>query len=406
MLFIEPSFIFCFLPLMLLAYWLLSRSRRSRLMLLALSGGSLLFCGWHEPKFAYALAASILGNYAIALGMVRCSASASRRLLLFVGLGLNLLYLGYFKYAGFACQILSDVSGWRIGWVSVALPLGISFYTFQQIGFLVDSHRAGRVKESLLEYASFVLFFPQLIAGPIVRHDELIPQFRSELRWSLATAQWRPAATIFTLGLCKKLLLADSCALYADQVFALAKSGVDLNLGEAWLGIVSYSHQIYFDFSAYSDMAIGLGLLFGVRLPTNFNSPYKSASIEEFWRRWHMTLSGFLRDYVYIPMGGNRHGELRRHRNTVLTMLLAGLWHGANWTFVLWGGLHGAAIVFCRLWAGTRVRVPRPIGIATTFVFVSLSWAFFRGDTVTTGTHMVKSALLSPACGSRGGAHG
>jgi len=266
------------------------------------------------------------------------------------------------------------------------LPLAISFYTFQQIAFLVDTYRGFVGWVSFLNYAVFVTFFPQLIAGPIVHHKEVMPQFAS--RQNLADFnRLAVALSIFTVGLFKKTVIADGLAPTANLVFAKADAGNLVSSIEAFAGTFAYSFQLYFDFSGYSDMAIGLALLFGIRLPVNFRSPYRADSIIEFWRRWHITLSRFLRDYLYIPLGGNRKGATRRATNMMTTMLLGGLWHGAGWTFVIWGGLHGASLLINQIWAGVilrhpGLRLPKSVAVGLTFVTISFFWIFFRAETV------------------------
>jgi D-alanyl-lipoteichoic acid acyltransferase DltB (MBOAT superfamily) len=267
--------------------------------------------------------------------------------------------------------------------LQILLPLAISFHTFQQIAYLVDTYRGETHHYRFLDYLFFVVFFPQLIAGPIVRHDEIIPQIAQRRTWRPGAVELALGVTIFSFGLFKKVVLADYVAVPADLVFAAA--GDRLGFFEAWLGATAYALQIYFDFSAYSDMAVGLALLAGIRLPLNFFSPYQAGSIIEFWRRWHMTLSRFLLHYVYVPLGGNRLGRGRRYANLMTTMLLGGLWHGAAWTFVLWGGLHGAYLAINHAWRGTRLasvwaqrRAWRVASVALTFLAVCVAWVFFR----------------------------
>jgi alginate O-acetyltransferase complex protein AlgI len=290
---------------------------------------------------------------------------------------------------------------------NIILPLGISFFTFQQIAYLVDVMRGAKVERDFVSYTLFVSFFPHLIAGPLVHHAEMIPQFKRAGSTRNAGMAARGVA-IFVAGLFKKVVIADNLAQFVSPVFAHVDGGGSVAAGWAWLATLGYTLQIYFDFSGYSDMALGLGLLFGIRLPVNFRSPYRATSIIDFWRRWHITLSRFLRDYLYIPLGGNRHGEGRRYLNLLLTMLLGGLWHGAGWTFVVWGGLHGLYLCINHLWQGARIAARgsavifmRVAGWALTFVAVVIAWIFFRAGTMHGAWQMLRGLF-----GSRGDAKG
>ena len=265
-----------------------------------------------------------------------------------VGIGVNLLILGYHKYAGFIAENSKAVIGGDLTAEGIIFPLAISFFTFQQIAYLVDSYKSGTSERSVLRHCLFVAFSPQLIAGPIVHHREMLPQLISNRLGNCFTRNLAIGGTIFVLGLGEKVIPADGLSDAADPIFAAAAKGETLTLLEAWGGAIAYTFQIYFDFSGYSDMAIGLAYAFGIRLPNNFDSPYKAGSIVDFWNRWHITLSRFLRIYLYIPLGGNRKGEWRRYANLMVTMLLGGLWHGAGWTFVAWGALHASALIIER----------------------------------------------------------
>ena len=300
----------------------------------------------------------------------------------------NLLLLGYFKYANFFTDNLNHFVGTSLPIGQVILPLGISFFTFTQLAFLVDTYQ-GKVKEfNFVHYTLFVTYFPHLIAGPVLHHVEMMPQFAKR---NVCHLNWNNVAvglSIFVLGLAKKVLVADSLAELATPIFSAVAAGGQPMLFEAWIGALAYTLQLYFDFSAYSDMAIGLSLMFNVRLPMNFNSPYKATSIIEFWRRWHMTLARFLRDYLYIPLGGNRQGKTQRYVNLMITMLLGGLWHGASWTFVIWGGLHGVYLILNHAWRGLKTKMDwrdggrlAELGAgALTFLAVVVGWVFFRAD--------------------------
>ena len=313
-------------------------------------------------------------------------------------IAVNLIFLIYFKYANFFVDNLNALTGSAWTLANVVLPLGISFFTFTQIAFLVDTYQ-GKVKEfNFVHYALFVTYFPHLIAGPVLHHAEMMPQFA---RRSVCRINWDNVAvglSIFVLGLAKKVLLVDSVADFSTPVFEAVKAGGEPMLIEAWVGALAYTLQLYFDFSAYSDMAIGLSLMFNVRLPLNFNSPYKATSIIEFWRCWHMTLSRFLRDYLYIPLGGSRLGTSRRYVNLMLTMLLGGLWHGAGWTFVIWGALHGSYLLINHAWREVKARLGwgnggrlAALGAgALTFLAVVVGWVFFRADSFSSALTMLQ----------------
>jgi D-alanyl-lipoteichoic acid acyltransferase DltB (MBOAT superfamily) len=397
MLFNSYTFIFAFLPVTLLVFFFLGSLGRARSSIAWLVSASLFFYGWWNPPYLSLIVASIIFNYTVgailsdaAGGRGRISKLKAKAVLAF-GIIANLAVLGYFKYANFFIDNINSFVGTSFEIDSIILPLAISFFTFQQITFLVDAWRGETREYSFIHYCLFVTFFPQLIAGPIVHHREMLPQFANERLYRFNHMHFAVGATIFFLGLFKKVILADNAAVYADPVFEAAESGAELGFFEAWGGALAYTFQLYFDFSGYSDMAIGLARMFGIRLPLNFYSPYKAKNITEFWRRWHMTLSRFLRDYVYIPLGGNRKGNLRRYENLFATMLLGGLWHGAGWTFVAWGALHGLYLILNHGWHSLRKRHtwldprPTPVGAltarATTFIAVVVGWVFFRAET-------------------------
>ena len=301
----------------------------------------------------------------------------------------NLIALGYFKYANFFIDSANQLFDSRIPTLDIILPLGISFFTFTQIAFLVDVYRGIAREYSFIHYLLFVTWFPHLIAGPVLHHKQMMPQFGHASTYRINLEHVAVGLTIFVIGLAKKVLLADNLADYATPIFKAASEGHTLMFFESWVGALSYTLQLYFDFSGYSDMAIGLSLMFNVRLPLNFDSPYKATNIIDFWRRWHMTLSTFLRDYLYIPLGGNRNGSVRRYLNLMITMLLGGLWHGAGWTFVIWGGLHGLYLMINHAWRELRARLDwirsggqlGKLGAgALTFLAVIVAWVFFRAD--------------------------
>jgi alginate O-acetyltransferase complex protein AlgI len=397
MLFSSYTFLFQFLPATLLAF-AAARRHSPRAGIMVLLGASLFFYGAWRPVYLLLLLASITVNFCLGL---RMEDPLRRRATGIFGVALNLAVLGYFKYTGFVLDSLNDATGISLPFANIILPLGISFFTFQQIAYLVDVMRGARVERDIVSYALFVTFFPHLIAGPLVHHAEMIPQFKRGRTGRSSVLAARGLA-IFAAGLFKKVVIADNLAQFVSPVFAHLDAGGGVTTPWAWLATLAYSLQIYFDFSGYSDMAIGLALLFGIRLPVNFRSPYKAASIVDFWRRWHITLSRFLRDYLYIPLGGNRLGEPRRYLNLLVTMLLGGLWHGAGWNFLAWGGLHGIYLGINHLWLswrGGEARAPgsllavatRVLSWAVTFFAVVIAWVFFRARTMAGAGQMLGS---------------
>lgn len=391
MLFNSAEFLFLYLPILLFVFFQVGKHSH-RLAATWLTAGSLFFYGWWNPIYLGLLLASIIFNFLLGYTIAKGSDIGSRRRkrLLVFGLVGNLALLGYYKYANFFIDTFNAALGAEYGFAEIILPLGISFFTFTQIAFLVDAARGEAKEFDFIHYGLFVTYFPHLIAGPVLHHKEMMPQFRQSAVYRFNHEFFTVGLTVFALGLFKKVVLADGVAPYAAPVFAMAEAGESLHLFQAWGGALAYTLQLYFDFSGYSDMAIGLSYMIGVRLPLNFNSPYKAASITEFWRRWHMTLSRFLRDYLYIPLGGNRKGDARRYINLMATMLLGGLWHGAGWTFVIWGGLHGIYLVIHQAWLGLRKRLGhdlaqstslgRVFGVGLTFVVVVIGWVFFRAQ--------------------------
>jgi D-alanyl-lipoteichoic acid acyltransferase DltB (MBOAT superfamily) len=344
--------------------------------------------------------ASVIAN--AGFGTVLCSGRLSpfaRKATLIAGLAFNLGVLAYFKYAIFIVENLNDWFGAGITVPKIILPIGISFITFQKIAFLVDAYQ-GKVRHfTFWNFALFVTFFPQLIAGPITHHGEIMPQFAENPAKRDFKADLAIGLSIFCVGLFKKVIIADTCAVFADAGYGTLKAGGTLGFASAWITVFAYSFQLYYDFSGYSDMAIGLARMFGIRFPVNFHSPYKATGIIDFWRRWHITLSRFLRDYLYIPLGGNRHGGFRRYLNLAIVMLLGGLWHGANWTFVVWGGVHGALLGINHAWNRLRVSrgrafnsaFARRFSILLTFMVVTLAWVPFRADNLGQAGSMLKA---------------
>jgi len=381
MLFNSPQFIFLFLPVVVLLYYALTTSRARLLPKLWLVAASLFFYAWWNPVYLPILVISVLVNFYYGRALSKKKLNRHyKKLFLATGVGLNLVLLGYYKYADFFISNVNLLAGSHLQPLNLVLPLAISFFTFQQIAYLVDSYKDNTHEYNLLNYSLFVTFFPQLIAGPIVHHREMMPQFEKS---GSKQVNWNNVAIgifIFSLGLFKKTIIADSFAIWANAGF---NAPAELDFFSAWGASLSYTFQLYYDFSAYTDMAIGAALLFNIRLPINFNSPYKATSIRDFWRRWHITLSRWLRDYIYIPLGGNRKSEYRSYSNILVTFFLGGLWHGAGWTFVLWGALHGFAVVSQRGWNKLGLRLPTPVAWFVTFMFVNITWVFFRASTLT-----------------------
>jgi D-alanyl-lipoteichoic acid acyltransferase DltB (MBOAT superfamily) len=392
MLFSSYAFLFQFLPAVALAF-VVARRYSPRCGIWALAFASLIFYGAWKPVYLLLLLASIGVNFWLGLKM---EDPLRRRHFGTLGVALNLALLCYFKYTNFLFDSLTTLTGTPLPFVNVILPLGISFFTFQQIAYLVDVMRGARVERDIVSYTLFVSFFPHLIAGPLVHHAEMIPQFKRGRTGRSSVLAARGLA-IFAAGLFKKVVIADNLAQFVTPVFAHLDAGGGVTTEWAWLSTLAYTLQIYFDFSGYSDMAVGLALLFGIRLPVNFRSPYKATSIIEFWRRWHITLSRFLRDYLYIPLGGNRLGEQRRYRNLLVTMLLGGLWHGAAWNFVIWGGLHGIYLSINHLWrawrgdGGQASMLAQGFCWAVTFFAVVIAWVFFRAKTAAGAWQMLGS---------------
>ena len=383
MLFNSQAFVLGFLPVALAGFFAIGRMGGRIWALRWLVAVSLVFYGSWAPRFTLLLAGSMAANFLLGRHIQRQRVAGSERAAgawLAVGVAGNLAVLGWFKYALFLRQILVDTSGIDLPTLDIFLPLAISFFTFQQILFLTDSRRRDVTPVAPLPYACFVAFFPHLIAGPIVRPGEILPQFAAPNLAVPREANLSAGLALFLLGLAKKLVLADSFARFADIGFAAAASGERLSLFEAWYAASAYSLQIYFDFSGYSDMAIGLARMFNVRFPLNFDSPYKALDISEFWRRWHISLSRFLRDHVYIPLGGNQRGAARLQINLMATMLLGGLWHGAAWNFVLWGGLHGLFLVTHQIFRRLGGRLPALPAQALTLLAVIIAWVPFRAD--------------------------
>jgi alginate O-acetyltransferase complex protein AlgI len=405
MLFNSYPFLFVFLPVSLIVFFLLGRvNRQWAAAWLALA--SIVFYGYWSAKYIPLLLGSVIFNYLCGRAISRRAKTTQGRRLLIASITADLLLLGFYKYANFFLTSISDIAGAQLPTLAIVLPIGISFFTFTQIAFLVDAYRGIAREYSFTHYLLFATYFPHLIAGPILHHAEIMPQFESPAPYRFSRRSFAIGVTIFTIGLAKKVLVADHFGFTASPVFDAAHAGVSIPLAAAWVGVLSYSFQLYFDFSGYTDMAIGISRLFGVDLPINFYSPYKSASIIEFWQRWHMTLSRFLRDYLYFPLGGNRKGKLRRYLNLMVTMLLGGLWHGANYTFVVWGGLHGIYLVVNHAWRSLprrarnvnavpaiRVAAAMLASRVATFLCVSVAWVFFRAADLGAASNVLRGML-------------
>lgn len=380
MLFNSEVFILLFLPLSLGVYYALSE--RLELRLWALVIASLIFYSYWDIRFLPILLSSTLGNWLIAQAFARWRHFDWLPL---AGVLFNVGIIALFKYADFITGSLAAIGGWSHEPIGIILPLGISFFTFQHISYLMDLRRAAARGEAvtvhgLRDYILFVAFFPHLISGPIVRHNEIIGQFHlNPMRAGLSERMSR-GGMMFLVGLSKKVLIADSAARMASPLFRRVLDGGTLNMGEAWLAAHAYMLQLYFDFSGYTDMAIGMALMFGFIIPYNFDRPHMATSIQDFWRRWHMTLSRFLRDYVYIPLGGNRGGVWYQARNMFLTMLVGGLWHGANWTYVVWGAMHGAGVAANILWRRAGCSMPSWLGWLCMTLFIAATWILFRTE--------------------------
>ena len=378
MVFSSNIFLFFFLPIFLIAYFITPQKFRNYMLLLF----SLVFYAYGAPDFVFLLVGECIVNYFIVRGMAKTEKTGTKKWLCALSIVMALGLLLYFKYANFFMENLNAILGWMhhepIGWMKVALPIGISFFTFQSITYTLDVYRGTTPPSNkLTDYVLYIMMFPQLIAGPIVNYNSVAAQLveRTSTMEDRVVGFYR-----FIIGLGKKVLIANTLAAYADQVFAMNYG--DLATGTAWIGILSYTFQIYFDFSGYSDMAIGLGKMMGFKFPENFNDPYTSRSVTEFWKRWHMTLGNFIMNYLYIPLGGNRKGKGRMYLNLWLCFLLSGLWHGASWTFVLWGAFHGLFICADKLFLKDLLKkAGKWPAVILTFFVVNMGWVLFRVDT-------------------------
>lgn len=401
MLFNSYAFIFLYLPIVLVGYFVLAKREHS-FGILWLTLASIFFYAYWSYSYVLLLLASVVFNFLIGsfIGRISEKNKRSSLLLLQIAIIANLLLLGYYKYSNFFLDLFASFTDIKIQGLEFFLPLGISFFTFTQIAFLVDVYRGIAKEDSFIKYLLFVTYFPHLIAGPVLHHKQMMPQFSNSI---FRFANWENISNgliIFCIGLSKKLIFADALAPYVDAIFGASANGVQLTTYEAWAGALGYTFQLYFDFSGYSDMAIGISLMLNIQLPINFNQPYKATSIIDFWRRWHMSLSQFLRDYLYIPLGGNKNGTFARYFNLFITMVLGGLWHGAGLTFIVWGAVHGFLLIINHCWR-EYVLVPNingllktsqlTLGWVLTFLSVVIAWVIFRSETITSA----KSVLAS-----------
>lgn len=404
MLFTSALFAFVYLPIVFVGFFALGRYS-PKYAATWLFFASVVFYGYWMPEFTILLIGSVCFNFWVGshisnLVSTENGGRGNARRWLIGGIAVNLALLGYFKYANFFLDNLMLISNQHWSYEYIILPIGISFFTFTQIAFLADTYQKGIREYGFIHYGLFVTYFPHLIAGPVLHHAEMMPQFRETSTYKIDTANIAGGLTIFIIGLFKKIVMADGISPYADAVFNAAESGLIPSFNEAWIGAFAYTFQLYFDFSGYSDMAIGLSWMFNVRLPFNFNSPYQAVNISDFWRRWHMTLSRFLRDYLYIPLGGNRKGPVRQNINLLVTMLLGGLWHGASWSFVFWGCLHGSFLVVNHAFQTLVKKHFKGVntnyllvflGWLLTFLLVVVAWVFFRATSFSGAIRILES---------------
>jgi D-alanyl-lipoteichoic acid acyltransferase DltB (MBOAT superfamily) len=395
MLFNSLEYFFLFLPLAALIYFVCTKFSTKRMGTIWLIAASLIFYGYSAPKHLPLICLSILTNFFVGGLLIRegdrgaeQSGSRKKSFILASGIIANILFLGYCKYAHFFIETINQTARTSFPLPELTLPLAVSFYTFQQISYLVDCSNSKISESNIIDYFFFVLFFPQLIAGPILRYTEIIPQMRQKYRMYPDWDNIAQGIFIFSAGLFKKVVIADSFATWS-----VLNSGPGQAIGfiDAWTTSLSYSFQLYYDFSGYSDMAIGAALLFNIRIPVNFNSPYQASDIQDFWRRWHMTLSRWLRDYLYIPLGGGRKGTSRTLTNIFITFLLGGIWHGAGWTFVVWGALHGSALALHRAWRMTGRTMNASCGRLCTFLFINFAWVYFQSPSIPQANRMIKA---------------
>lgn len=391
MLFNSYIFILCFLPITFFTYFILNRFKMTKSATLSLLIASLIFYAYFNINYLPIILTSIFGNYILNKIIRNIKNKKVKKLVLFLGLIFNVGIIFYFKYFDFFITNINVALKTNFNLLKLILPLGISFFTFQQISYIIDVYKGEVEDYKFIDYALFVTFFPQLIAGPIVLHSEIIPQFQNKNNKKIDYSNVLKGLYAFSLGLFKKVIIADTFGIVVNRVFDVL--GPNTNTTNLIIGMISYTIQIYFDFSGYCDMATGIALLFNIKLPINFNSPYKSYNINEFWDRWHMTLTRFLTTYVYIPLGGNRKGKIRTYINIMIVFLVSGIWHGANFTFILWGLLHGLASVIVRIFKKTFDKINPVFLWIMNFIFINITWIFFRASSVTNAISMIKNML-------------
>lgn len=385
MVFNSYSFIFLFLPITFMVFFLLGKYAPKKSATLWLVLASFFFYGWWDYKYVPLLFSSIVFNYLIGQQLEK---RPGYKPWLIFGISCNILLLGYFKYTDFLLSTLNKLAGTGLNLPHIVLPLGISFFTFTQTAYLIDAYRGNTKNESFLTYCEFVTIFPHLLAGPIIDHKKMIPQFIADKTFQIDWHNIAAGISLFTMGLFKKVIIADMLSPWVKGAFT---NTATLTFLEAWIGAIAYTFQIYFDFSGYSEMAVGLALMFNLKFPVNFNSPLQATSIIDFWRRWHMTLGEWVREYLYIPMGGNRQGEFKKMRNLFVSMLLIGIWHGAGWTFMLWGFLHGVLLVINHQWRRLNITFPRFFSWMLTFLCIVTTCAIFRAETLNDAWNVLKA---------------
>ena len=401
MLFNSLEFLFIFLPVTFIVYFALNKAKLTQVGIGWLVAASLFFYGFWNPKYLILIFCSMLFNYTVGYTLSHPSNLKINRKALFIfGIVGNILLLCYFKYFDFLVNNINLVLHTGFDTLQIALPLGISFFTFTQIAYLSDAYKKEVAEYDFLNYALFVTFFPHLIAGPILHHSEMMPQFANMRKKVINNKNIAIGMFLLAVGLCKKVLIADNLAPYVHLIFDNAASDFIPTFWNSNIAALAYTFQLYFDFSGYCDMALGIGYLFNIVLPINFNSPYIADSIQDFWRRWHMTLSRFLKSYIYIPLGGNRCGEICTYRNLFLTFLIGGIWHGANYTFILWGVLHGIATVVHRVWTKLEIKVNNIICVLVTFFFINITWVFFRSSSIHKAFELLKAMFGFNGIGS------
>ncbi len=390
MLFNSLGFIMFFLPIVFIGYFLINKTGKYNIAIIWLVIASLFFYSYWNPKYFLLIFLSMVFNYVSGRLINNATKQGTKKILLFGGITGNVLLLGYFKYADFFISNINVIFSTDISLLHLVLPLAISFFTFQQIAYLVDTYRGETKQYNIFTYSLFVTFFPQLIAGPIVHHKEMMPQFATDDNKKIRLDNVSKGVFIFFIGLAKKVAIADTFALWVNDGYA---NYMNLTSAEAWITSLSYTMQLYFDFSGYVDMAIGIALLFNIKLPINFFSPYKSRNIQDFWRTWHMTLNRFLTQYIYIPLGGSRKGVFRNYLNIFIIFFISGFWHGAGWTFVIWGVLHGVASMISKAWGKVNFKLPFVVSWFITFMFVNAAWVYFRSETVGQA-HVILNKML------------